>query len=187
MQKSIQLDEATAAKDHEVRSRLVTENKVRLFLGSNRQAKPLPDMKTLVFSPVHMQGLREMLEISRRSGTSADPIVGPKMVSRECQTEKEELAADLPSSGNPFAGRLSSGGGGGGGGGGGTITTEGDGALGTGIGAIVGVGRLSAAAEPAREYGVSGDSLEDEGGEMSIPLPPSPLSRTSAISPSHAR
>ncbi len=29
-----------------------------------------------------------MLEISRRNGTHVDPIVGPRLVSRECQTDE---------------------------------------------------------------------------------------------------
>ena len=37
-----------------------------------------------------MQGLRDMLEISRKSGSLSNPLVGPKKVSRGCQTD------DLP-------------------------------------------------------------------------------------------
>ena len=37
-----------------------------------------------------MQGLRDMLEISRKSGSLSNPLVGPKKVSRSCQTD------DLP-------------------------------------------------------------------------------------------
>ena len=37
-----------------------------------------------------LQGLRDMLEISRKSGSLSNPLVGPKKVSRGCQTD------DLP-------------------------------------------------------------------------------------------
>lgn len=60
MQRSMQIDEENQAREQELMSRLITENK----------------------------GLREMLEISFRNGSYTDPLVGPKMVTRSCQTEQ---------------------------------------------------------------------------------------------------
>jgi len=62
MSQSIQIDDGFLAREEEIKSRLVTENK----------------------------GLRDMLEISRKSGSLSNPLVGPKKVSRSCQTD------DLP-------------------------------------------------------------------------------------------
>lgn len=72
MHKSIQLDEENQAKEQEAMSRLVTENR----------------------------GLREMLEISYRNGSYADPLVGPRLVSTSCQTE-EVSTASVPASHAP--------------------------------------------------------------------------------------
>jgi len=70
MSQSIKIDDGFLAREEEIRSRLVTENK----------------------------GLRDMLEISRKSGSLSNPLVGPKRVSRGCQTEDppEEPPACCP-------------------------------------------------------------------------------------------
>lgn len=60
MNESIQIDEERDAQEKELLSRLLTENK----------------------------GLREMLEISSRNGSRTDPLIGPKVASRGCQTEE---------------------------------------------------------------------------------------------------
>ena len=44
----------------------------------------------------HLQGLREMLEISHRNGSYSNPLVGPRLVSTSCQTE--ELISEKKSS-----------------------------------------------------------------------------------------
>merc|ERR1712012_532654 len=59
MQKSIQIDDDSLAKEQELLARLITENK----------------------------GLREMLEISHRSGSYTNPLLGPRLVSASCQTD----------------------------------------------------------------------------------------------------
>ena len=40
-----------------------------------------------------LQGLREMLEISHRNGSYSDPLIGPKMVTRGCQTEPSNASS----------------------------------------------------------------------------------------------
>lgn len=69
MQKSIQLDDQVSAKEREVRTRLITENK----------------------------GLREMLEISRANGSLQNPIIEPRLVSNGVQTD-DSLLESLRSS-----------------------------------------------------------------------------------------
>jgi len=69
MSQSIQIDDGFLAREEEIRSRLVTENK----------------------------GLRDMLEISRKSGSLSNPLVGPKKVSRGCQTDDPPEEPVLPS------------------------------------------------------------------------------------------
>ena len=44
-----------------------------------------------------MQGLRDMLEISRKSGSLSNPLVGPKKVSRGCQTDDPPEESVFPS------------------------------------------------------------------------------------------
>lgn len=78
MNASIRVDEENEVKVKELMSRLVTENK----------------------------GLRELLEISHRNGSYAEPLVGPRMVSKQCQTETDQpsptpLAPRSPVSGPP--------------------------------------------------------------------------------------
>lgn len=60
MNQSIRLDDQAQSQEQEVMSRLITENK----------------------------GLREMLEISHRNGSYSDPLVGPRLATKECQTEQ---------------------------------------------------------------------------------------------------
>lgn len=59
MNQSIRLDDQAQSQEQEVMSRLITENK----------------------------GLREMLEISHRNGSYSDPLVGPRLATKECQTD----------------------------------------------------------------------------------------------------
>jgi len=76
MQKSIAIDDVEAARQREAQARLVTENKV------SKNVDERIDDHFLFF-----QGLRDLLEISKRNGSLAHPIVGPKLVSRSCQTD----------------------------------------------------------------------------------------------------
>jgi len=45
-----------------------------------------------------MKGLREMLEISCRNGSYSNPLMGPKMTTRSCQTETEFGAVEASES-----------------------------------------------------------------------------------------
>eukprot|EP00095_Tigriopus_kingsejongensis_P005274 maker-scaffold464_size163657-snap-gene-0.35 protein:Tk05274 transcript:maker-scaffold464_size163657-snap-gene-0.35-mRNA-1 annotation:"myb-like protein x-like" len=65
MQNSIRIDDEHQVRDQEIRTRLLTENK----------------------------GLRELLEISRRNGSATRPLLEPKCVSRQCQTDSPGLEA----------------------------------------------------------------------------------------------
>lgn len=59
MNQATRLDDQAQSQEQEVMSRLITENK----------------------------GLREMLEISHRNGSYSDPLVGPRLATKECQTD----------------------------------------------------------------------------------------------------
>jgi len=64
MNHAIRIDEQAQSQEQEVMSRLITENK----------------------------GLREMLEISCRNGSYSDPLCGPRLTSKECQTDDSALS-----------------------------------------------------------------------------------------------
>ena len=119
MSQSIQIDDGFLAREEEIKSRLVTENKVRnctkeveSFYLVSTYLEFLKIIKIMyiaqmfhdfhVSSQMPVQGLRDMLEISRKSGSLSNPLVGPKKVSRGCQTDDlPEEPACCPTAGDP--------------------------------------------------------------------------------------